>query len=91
MLSIALTDAITWAVEHTPHIRETMKGSLSASIPLTYFLEYFRSFSGFSTSIENPLVVGYFLVIIYLMLAIGAMFYAIHHSKMTGILLKMSE
>jgi ABC-2 type transport system permease protein len=65
--------------------------ALSASIPLTYFLEYFRSFSGFSTSIESPLVAGYFLVIIHLMLATGAMFYAIRHSKKTGILLKMSE
>lgn len=65
--------------------------ALSACIPLTYFLEYFRSFNGFSTSIESPLVVGYFLVAVYLMLATGALFYAIHHSKKSGILLKMSE
>ena len=65
--------------------------ALSACIPLTYFLEYFRSFRGFSTSVESPLVVGYLLVVIYLMLATGALLFAIHHSKKSGILLRMSE
>ena len=64
---------------------------LSACIPLTYFLEYFRSFYGFTTSIQHPLAVGYFLVTLYVVLATGAMLYAIHHSRKTGSLLKMSE
>ncbi len=34
ILSMALREAIMWAVEHTPQILEIMKGSLSASIPL---------------------------------------------------------
>lgn len=65
--------------------------AISSLIPLTHFLEYFRSFYGFSTSTENPLIAGYLLVIVYLVLAGLAMFYALRHAKKTGILLKMSE
>ena len=65
--------------------------ALSACIPLTYFLEYFRSFYGFSTNSENPLAIGYLLVTAYLVLAALTMIYSLRHSKKTGILLKMSE
>ncbi|MBW1981412.1 MAG: ABC transporter permease [Deltaproteobacteria bacterium] len=65
--------------------------ALSALIPLTYFLEYFRSFYGFPPSSPSPLALGYVLVFGYVILASLAMHYALNHSRKTGILLKMSE
>jgi ABC-2 type transport system permease protein len=65
--------------------------ALSACLPLTYFLQYFRSFFGFPGGCARPLLLGYGLVIGYLALALGGMLAAVHHSKKTGVLLKMSE
>jgi ABC-2 type transport system permease protein len=65
--------------------------ALSACIPVTYFLRYFRSFFGFEAKGTNPLLPGYGLAIIYLVLALAGMFAAVRHSKKTGVLLKMSE
>lgn len=84
---LILLSGIYYPVEVLPQPLKT----LSFCIPLTYFLEYFRSFYGFSTSIERPLAAGYLLVMIYLILATVALLYSLQHSKKTGILLKMSE
>jgi ABC-2 type transport system permease protein len=65
--------------------------AVSFIIPLTYFLEYFRSFFGFAPSGAHPLVTGYALVLAYLILACLALAYSIHHSLKSGILLRMSE
>jgi ABC-2 type transport system permease protein len=64
---------------------------LSSLIPLTYFLEYFRSFYGFTTTSAYPIAIGYVQVIVYLCLAALALVYSLHHSQKSGILLKMSE
>jgi ABC-2 type transport system permease protein len=64
---------------------------LAACLPLTYFLEYFRSFFGFEVSSGSPLLMGYGLVIMYLALAMAGLFRAVRHSKQSGVLLKMSE
>lgn len=65
---------------------------VSAILPVTYFLEYFRSFYGFSASATgHPLVLGYVLAILYVTAAAGALLVAVHDSKKSGILLKMSE
>ena len=60
-------------------------------IPITYFLEYFRSFYGFPMSCARPLLLGYALVIAYLALASLALALALQHAKKSGIMLKMSE
>jgi ABC-2 type transport system permease protein len=64
---------------------------LSGLIPLTYFLEYFRSFYGFAPSGAHPAVTGYALVTAYLALAALALTYSLRHAKKSGILLRMSE
>ena len=64
---------------------------ISYGIPVTYFLEYFRSFYGFGANCKALLPMGYFLVSIYLVLAISALLYALRHAKRSGILLKISE
>jgi ABC-2 type transport system permease protein len=60
-------------------------------IPITYFLEYFRSFYGFPMSCGSPLLLGYSLVTVYLAAASLALAVALHHAKKSGIMLKMSE
>jgi ABC-2 type transport system permease protein len=65
--------------------------ALSACLPLTYFLQYFRSFFGFQSGNPSALLLGYGLAITYLALALGGLLAAVDHSKKTGVLLKMSE
>jgi ABC-2 type transport system permease protein len=60
-------------------------------IPLTYFLEYFRSFYGFHSDLSGFLVKGYGYALLYLGLAWIALNLVIRNAKRTGILIKLSE
>ena len=60
-------------------------------IPLTYFLEYFRSFYGFPSDPNGFLVRGYGFSFLYLGLAWIGLELVIRHAKRTGILIKLSE
>lgn len=64
---------------------------LSACIPVTYFLEFFRSQYGFEPSNEHLLLRGFILVLLYLAASIGTLLMALRHAKQSGVLLKMSE
>ena len=64
---------------------------IASAIPLTYFLEYFRSFYGFSGPHRAVLVWGFGLAGLYLVLE-GFLFRAVlHRARKTGILIKLSE
>jgi ABC-2 type transport system permease protein len=65
--------------------------ALSAAIPLTYFLDAFRVGYGFSPAFSQPLVTGFALSAVYLVLAHWALAAAITRSRRTGLLLKLSE
>ncbi len=84
---LTLLSGIYYPVEILPEPLKT----LSSCLPLTYFLEYFRSFFGFPARSSSPLLLGYGLAIAYLVLALGGLLAALHHAKQTGALLKMSE
>ncbi len=84
---LTLVSGIYYPVEVLP---ESIR-MVSFVIPLTYFLEYFRSFYGFSPTSSHPLVTGYGLLAVYLAPASLTLAYALHHSRKSGILLKMSE
>ena len=58
---------------------------------LTVFLEYFRSFYGFSSDLSGFLVKGYGLALVYLGLAWIGLDLVIRNAKRTGILIKLSE
>ncbi|MFQ5841374.1 MAG: ABC transporter permease [Thermodesulfobacteriota bacterium] len=60
-------------------------------IPLTYFLEYFRSFYGFHSDLSGFLAKGYGYGLLYLGLAWIALNLVIRNAKRTGILIKLSE
>jgi len=64
---------------------------IAALIPLTYLLEYFRQFYGFTPVFSNPLAKGYILVLAYLLAEILLMKMALRRAKKTGLLLKLSE
>lgn len=65
--------------------------ALSACIPVTYFLEFFRSHYGFEPVSGHLLLKGYLLVFFYLAASVGVLQHSIRHAKMSGVLLKMSE
>lgn len=65
--------------------------TVSAAIPLTYFLDYFRTGYGFPAAFAHPLAAGFGLAALYLALAHWAFAAAITRSRRTGLLLKLSE
>jgi ABC-2 type transport system permease protein len=65
--------------------------ALSAAIPLTYFLDVFRTGYGFPAAFSYPLAKGFALTAVYLLLAHWALAAAITRSRRTGLLLKLSE
>jgi ABC-2 type transport system permease protein len=60
-------------------------------IPLTYFLEYFRSFYGFASKGENLLLSGFLLTTVYNVAAGYLLCLSIRNARQKGILTKMSE
>jgi ABC-2 type transport system permease protein len=65
--------------------------AISAGIPLTYFLDYFRMGYGFPSAFAHPLAMGFGLAVVYLALAHWALAAAINRARRTGLLLKLSE
>ncbi|RLB06842.1 MAG: ABC transporter permease [Deltaproteobacteria bacterium] len=64
---------------------------IAKALPLTYFLEYYRSFYGFKPFCSSVLLKGYLLLFIYLVLEIYLMQAALIRAKKNGMLLKLSE
>ena len=64
---------------------------IARAIPLTYFLEYFRSFYGFRAGFENVLAWGFGLAGIYLILEAFLFKAVLHRARKTGMLIKLSE
>lgn len=65
--------------------------TISAGIPLTYFLDGFRAGYGFPSQYAHPFLIGFALVLGYVVLAHWALAGAITHARRTGLLLKLSE
>lgn len=59
-------------------------------IPITHFLEYFRSFYGFSPTLENPLLIGSLQTLIYLIILLIAAELSMKRARKTGLVLKLS-
>ena len=65
--------------------------SIAAAIPLTYFLDAYRSHFGFKSEFAAPVTTGLLLSALYVVLAHWAFKAAIERARRTGLLLKMSE
>lgn len=84
---LILLSGIYYPVEVLPRPLE-----LAASfIPLTYFLEYFRSFYGFTMKSHNPILIGFSLTALYNMISAYLLFLSIRNARKKGYLTKMSE
>ncbi|MCX6677618.1 MAG: ABC transporter permease [Methanothrix sp.] len=81
---ILLVSGIYYPVEVLPPLLQ----ALARAIPLTYFLEYYRSIF-----IPGPhhLAMGAFLAAFYLVLGLILLDHAIERARRTGILLRLSE
>jgi ABC-2 type transport system permease protein len=66
-------------------------GAVAAAIPLTYFLDAYRSHYGFVSEFSRPIVTGVMLSVVYAALAHWTFYAAIQRARRTGLLLKMSE
>jgi ABC-2 type transport system permease protein len=64
---------------------------IARTIPLTYFLEYFRSFYGFETEFGNVLGWGFGLAGLYLIIEAFLLKAVLQRARRKGILLKLSE
>jgi len=66
--------------------------AIARAIPLTYFLEYFRSFYGFpETTTGGALMWGFGLIALYLVLEVYLFKVVLHRARRTGVLIKLSE
>lgn len=60
-------------------------------LPLTYFLDYFRGFYGHSANLSYPLLKGFTLLAIQLVLAFYLLSLSLRRARRTGVLLRLSE
>jgi ABC-2 type transport system permease protein len=65
--------------------------TISAGIPLTYFLDGIRAGYGFPARFSHPFATGFALSLLYTVLAHWALAAAVTRSRRTGLLLKLSE
>ncbi len=65
--------------------------ALASIIPLTHFLEYYRSFYGFSPVFSHSLLRGFGLTLIYVVLLFRLLKYAFERARRTGMILRISE
>ena len=64
---------------------------LAAAIPLTYFLDAYRSYFGFAPEHRAPIATGLALSIAYVGLSHWALAWAVRRARRSGLLLKISE
>jgi ABC-2 type transport system permease protein len=65
--------------------------TIAQAIPLTYFLDAYRARFGFPSSYDAPILTGFALAGIYVVVSHLAMGAAVARARRTGLLLKMSE
>ncbi|MBE8540585.1 ABC transporter permease [Geoglobus acetivorans] len=59
-------------------------------IPITHFLEYFRSFYGYQPAFGNPLFIGFAESLVYLVLLFYTAEISLKRARKTGLVLKLS-
>lgn len=64
---------------------------IARTVPLTYFLEYFRSFYGFEREASHILGLGFGLVGLYLIIEAVLLKWVIRYARKSGTFIKLSE
>jgi len=66
--------------------------AIARAVPLTYFLEYYRSFYGFQETTRGEVLAwGFGLIGLYLVLEMVLFRVVLHRARKTGVLIKLSE
>src|SRR5207244_12667459 len=65
--------------------------AFARAIPLTYFLDAYRSHFGFASEFAAPIATGLALSVVYAVVAHLAFYASVQRARRTGLLLKMSE
>ena len=65
--------------------------AMAQAIPLTYFLEYFRTGYGFALNFTHPLLKGYGLAFLYITALYWMIELASRNAKRSGMLVRLSE
>jgi ABC-2 type transport system permease protein len=65
--------------------------AIGSAIPLTYFLDAYRSEFGFTPEFVRPIATGLVLAAFYIVVSHAALHAAVNRARRTGLLLKMSE
>jgi ABC-2 type transport system permease protein len=65
--------------------------ALAAALPLTYFLDAYRTHYGFAGEFTAPVATGLLLSAVYVALAHALFVATVQRARRTGLLLKMSE
>jgi ABC-2 type transport system permease protein len=65
--------------------------AVARAIPLTYFLDAYRSHFGFASEFPAPIATGLALAVVYAIVAHLAFYACVQRARRTGLLLKMSE
>jgi ABC-type multidrug transport system ATPase subunit/ABC-type multidrug transport system permease subunit len=64
---------------------------LALMVPITYFLEYFRQFYGFKAHTPYPLLTGFALTLLYIILSLRFLGHAYTRARKKGIIIRLSE
>ena len=64
---------------------------IALMVPITHFLEFFRQFYGFKTHTPYPLLTGFALTIIYIILSLRLLSHAYTRARQKGIIIRLSE
>ncbi len=84
---VLLISGIYYPVSILPKTAVTVAGFF----PITYFLEYYRSFYGFSETFADPLIKGYAATLAYFLLGVFTLERVINRARKTGMLIRLSK
>jgi ABC-2 type transport system permease protein len=64
---------------------------LALMVPITHFLEFFRQFYGFKAHSQHPLLLGFALTLLYIILSLRLLGHAYTRARKKGIIIRLSE
>jgi ABC-type multidrug transport system ATPase subunit/ABC-type multidrug transport system permease subunit len=64
---------------------------LALMVPITHFLEFFRQFYGFKAHSPHPLLFGFALTLLYIILSLRFLGHAYTRARKKGIIIRLSE
>jgi len=65
--------------------------NLALMVPITHFLEFFRQFYGFKAHSLHPLLSGFALTLLYIILSLRLLGHAYTRARKKGIIIRLSE